>query len=85
MATTSNYFFLIASLSNLIFNMKLPPQAILVSDWSISKKSSHLKPLGQINRHLVCSLYGRYSLKNAHLAKRSSSGFDVNNKCKSIG
>jgi hypothetical protein len=32
------------SLSNLIFNMKLPPQAVLVSDWSISKKSSHLKP-----------------------------------------
>jgi hypothetical protein len=29
------------------------PQAIPVSDWSISKKSSHLKPLGQMNRHLV--------------------------------
>jgi hypothetical protein len=37
-----------------------PPQAILVSDWLISKKSSHLKPLGQMNRNLVGS-------KNAHL------------------
>jgi hypothetical protein len=32
---------------------KWPPQAILVSDWSISKKSSPLKPLGQMNRNLV--------------------------------
>jgi hypothetical protein len=28
-------------------------QAILVSDWLISKKSSPLKPLGQMNRNLV--------------------------------
>jgi hypothetical protein len=27
----------------------LPPQAILVSDWLISKNSSPLKPLGQMN------------------------------------
>jgi hypothetical protein len=26
-----------------------PPQAILVSDWLISKKSSPLKPLDQMN------------------------------------
>jgi hypothetical protein len=26
-----------------------PPQAILVSDWLISKKPSSLKPLGQMN------------------------------------
>jgi hypothetical protein len=26
-----------------------PPQTILVSDWLISKKSSPLKPLGQMN------------------------------------
>ena len=26
-----------------------PPQAILVSDWSISKKSFPLKPLSQMN------------------------------------
>jgi hypothetical protein len=30
-----------------------PPQAILVSDWLISKKSSPLKPHGQMNRNLV--------------------------------
>jgi hypothetical protein len=35
------------------------PQAILVSDWLISKKSSPLKPLGQINRNLVGSILGR--------------------------
>jgi hypothetical protein len=42
-----------------------PPQAILVSDWSISKKSS-LKPFGQLNRNLVGSIYGRSSIKIAH-------------------
>jgi hypothetical protein len=29
------------------------PQEILVSDWSISKKSSPLKQLGQMERNLV--------------------------------
>jgi hypothetical protein len=29
-----------------------PPQAILVSDWPISKKSSPLKLLGQMNQNL---------------------------------
>jgi hypothetical protein len=43
-----------------------PPQAILVSDWLISKKSSPLKPLGQMNRNLVGSIYGRSSIKDAH-------------------
>ena len=33
------------------------PQAILVSDWSISKKSSPLKLPSQINRNLVGSIY----------------------------
>ena len=42
-----------------------PPQAILVSDWLISKKSS-LKPLCQMNRNLVGSILGRSSIKNAH-------------------
>jgi hypothetical protein len=32
----------------------------------ISKKSSTLKPLGQMNRHLVGSIYGRFSIKIAH-------------------
>jgi hypothetical protein len=37
-----------------------PPQAILVSDcWLISKKSSPLKPLGQMNRNMVGSILGR--------------------------
>jgi hypothetical protein len=30
----------------------LSPQAILISDWLISKKSSPLKPFGQMNRSL---------------------------------
>jgi hypothetical protein len=43
-----------------------PPQAILVSDWLISKKSSPMKPLGQMNRNFVGSIYGRSSIKIAH-------------------
>jgi hypothetical protein len=34
-----------------------PPHAILVSDWSISKKSSPLKLLSHMNRNLVGSIY----------------------------
>jgi hypothetical protein len=34
-----------------------PPQAILVPGWSISKKSSPLKPSSQMNQHLVGSTY----------------------------
>jgi hypothetical protein len=45
----------------------LPPQVILVSDWLISKKSSPLKLLGQMNRNLVGSIYGRSSINIAHL------------------
>ena len=41
------------------------PQAILVSDWLISKTSSPLKPLSQMNRNLVGSIYGRSSIKFA--------------------
>jgi hypothetical protein len=44
-----------------------PPQTILVSDWLISKKSSPLKPLGQMNRNLVGSILGKFSIKIAHL------------------
>ena len=43
------------------------PQAIFVSDWLISKKSSPLKLLGQMNRNLVGSILGRFSIKIAHL------------------
>jgi hypothetical protein len=43
----------------------MPPQAILVSDLLISKKSSPLKPLGQMNRNLAGSILGRSSIKNA--------------------
>jgi hypothetical protein len=35
---------------------------ILVSDWSISKP---LKPLGQMIRNLVGSIYGRFSINSA--------------------
>jgi hypothetical protein len=44
-----------------------PPQAILVSDWLISKKSSPLKTLCQMNQNLVGSILGRSSIKNAYL------------------
>jgi hypothetical protein len=43
------------------------PQAILVSDWLISKKSSPLKLHGQMNRNLEESILGRSSIKIAHL------------------
>jgi hypothetical protein len=36
----------------------LAKQAILVSDWLISKKSSSLKPLCQINQNLIGSIIG---------------------------
>jgi hypothetical protein len=44
-----------------------PPKTILVSDWLISKKSSSLKLLCQMNRNLVGSILGRFSNKIAHL------------------
>ena len=44
-----------------------PPQAIHVSDWLISKNLSPLKPLGQMNRNLVGSILGRFSIKTANL------------------
>jgi hypothetical protein len=43
-----------------------PPQTILVSDWSISKKNSPVKLLGQINRNLEGSIYGNSSVKIAN-------------------
>jgi hypothetical protein len=43
-----------------------PPQVILVSDWLISKKSSPLKPLGQMDRNLEGSILGRSFIKIAH-------------------
>jgi hypothetical protein len=45
------------------------PQAILVSDWLISKKSFPLKPLGQMNQNLVGSILGRSSINIAHLVQ----------------
>jgi hypothetical protein len=44
-----------------------PPQAILVSDWLISKESSPLKPLGKMNRNLVGSILGMSSIAIANL------------------
>jgi hypothetical protein len=44
-----------------------PPQTILVFDWLISKKSSPLKPLCQMNRNLVGSILGWFAIKIAHL------------------
>ena len=44
----------------------LPPQAVLVSDWSFFFKSSPLKPLGKMNRNLVGTIYVRFSVKFTH-------------------
>jgi hypothetical protein len=41
-------------------------QAILVCDWLISKKSSPLKSLWQMNQNLVGSIIGLSSIKIAH-------------------
>jgi hypothetical protein len=45
-------------------------QAILVSDWLISKKSFSLKRLGQMNRSLVGIIYGRSSIETANLDQK---------------
>ena len=44
-------------------------QTILVSDWLISKASSPLKPLCQMNRDLVGCIYGRSSKKMLILSR----------------
>jgi hypothetical protein len=41
-------------------------QANFVSDWLISKKSSPLKPHGQMNRILIGSIYGMSSIRMAY-------------------
>jgi hypothetical protein len=46
-----------------------PSQAILFSDWSIKKKNSPLKPLRQMDRNLVGSIYGRFSIQFAHIVR----------------
>jgi hypothetical protein len=43
-----------------------PPHAILISDWLISKKSSPLKQLSQMNWNLVESICGKSSINVAH-------------------
>jgi hypothetical protein len=49
-----------------------PSIAIRVADWSIRKKSSTLKSLGQMNRNVVGSIYGRPSIKIAHFVYEST-------------
>jgi hypothetical protein len=53
------------SISSITLNHTWPPHAILVSDGSISKKSSPLKLLSHMNRNLVGSIcmYGRFCIK----------------------
>ena len=43
-----------------------PPQAILNSDWLSFKKSSPLKPLGQMEPNFAGSIYGRSFIKFVH-------------------
>jgi hypothetical protein len=54
-----------------------PPQIFLVSDWLISKKSSPLKPVCQMNRNLVGSIFGRSSINIAHLVPVSEQTWPV--------
>jgi hypothetical protein len=42
------------------------PNGCLVSYWSISKTAFPLKPLGQMIRNLVRSIYGRSSIEISH-------------------
>jgi hypothetical protein len=49
-------------------------QTILVSDWLISKKSP-LKPLIQLNRNLVGSIYGRFPIKIVGASHQISTHF----------
>ena len=44
-----------------------PLQTILVTDWLISKKSSPLKLLSQMNRNLVGSNLGKSSVTTVYL------------------
>jgi hypothetical protein len=44
-----------------------PPKAILISYWLISKTSSSLKPLCQMNRNMAGSIRERSSIKIVHL------------------
>jgi hypothetical protein len=44
-----------------------PPQTILVSDWLISKESSPLKPVGQMNQNLAGSILGKSFINIANL------------------
>jgi hypothetical protein len=52
---------------NLFTNMA--PQAILGSDWSLSKKFSPLKPIDQMNWNLVGSIYEGSSIMIAHFVQ----------------
>ena len=49
---------------DLLTNMAIT--AILVSDWLIFLKTSPLKPLSQMNRNLVGSIYGMSPIKITH-------------------
>jgi hypothetical protein len=52
----------------------LPTKIILVADWSIPKISSTLKLFGQMSRNVVGSIYGRPSIKIAHLESVNKHG-----------
>ena len=60
-----------------------PPHAILVSDWSISKKSSPLKLLSHMNRNLVGSIYmyGRFKFPQSRM-KGERHSFYISVYCK---
>jgi hypothetical protein len=47
-------------------------QTILASDWLISKKSSLLKPLGQMNQNLVGTILGMSSINVDSFAQEVS-------------
>jgi hypothetical protein len=56
------------------FNMIITITYSTVADWSIPKKNSTLKPLGQMNRNVVGSIYGRPSIKIANFGSVNKHG-----------
>ena len=69
----------------LIREQTWPSQAILVFDWLISKKkSSPLKPLGQMNRNLIGSILGKSFIKIGNLDNYVNMKMTLNTYCQSF-
>jgi hypothetical protein len=56
----------------------------IFSDWLISKKSSPLKPLGQMNRNLIGSILGKSFIKIGNLDNYVNMKMTLNTYCQSF-